>query len=52
MKLPRNLKPAAVNDLNYRLKALPPALQMPRARCPRATGSRRCPARRSAKSRC
>jgi Domain of unknown function (DUF4191) len=35
MRLPRNLKPAAVNDLNYRLKALQPTLQMPKGPLPK-----------------
>jgi hypothetical protein len=35
MKLPRNLKPAAVTDLNYRLKALPQSLQMPKGPIPK-----------------
>jgi len=35
MKLPRNLKPAAVVDLNYRLKALPQSLQMPKGPLPK-----------------
>jgi Domain of unknown function (DUF4191) len=35
MKLPRNLKPAAVTDLNYRLKALPQSLQMPKGPLPK-----------------
>jgi len=34
MRLPRNLKPAAVSDLNYRLKALQPSLQMPKGPMP------------------
>jgi hypothetical protein len=34
MRLPRNLKPAAVSDLNYRLKALQPSLQMPKGPVP------------------
>jgi hypothetical protein len=34
MRLPRNLKPAAVSDLNYRLKALQPTLQMPKGPVP------------------
>jgi hypothetical protein len=34
MRLPRNLKPAAVGDLNYRLKALQPSLQMPKGPVP------------------
>jgi Domain of unknown function (DUF4191) len=36
MKLPRNLKGPAVSDLNYRLKALPQSLQMPKGPLPRA----------------
>ncbi len=36
MKLPRNLKPAAVSDLNYRLKALPQSLQMPKGPLPKS----------------
>ncbi|HEX5189623.1 MAG TPA: DUF4191 domain-containing protein [Streptosporangiaceae bacterium] len=36
MKMPRELKPAAVNDLNNRLKALPSSLQAPRGPIPRA----------------
>ena len=35
MKLPRNLKGPAVADLNYRLKALPQSLQMPKGPPPR-----------------
>ena len=35
MKLPRNLKGPAVADLNYRLKALPQTLQMPKGPMPR-----------------
>jgi hypothetical protein len=35
MKLPRNLKPDAVNDLNHRLKALPQSLQMPKGPLPK-----------------
>jgi hypothetical protein len=35
MRLPRNLKPAAVSDLNYRLKALQPTLQMPKGPLPK-----------------
>jgi hypothetical protein len=35
MKLPRNLKGQAVADLNYRLKALPQSLQMPKGPVPR-----------------
>ena len=50
MRLPRNLRPAAVSDLNYRLKALRRRCRCRRARCPRAPASRRCPARRSARN--
>jgi hypothetical protein len=35
MKLPRNLKGPAIADLNYRLKALPQTLQMPKGPMPR-----------------
>ncbi|HSZ39466.1 MAG TPA: DUF4191 domain-containing protein [Trebonia sp.] len=35
LRLPRNLKPAAVSDLNYRLKALQPSLQMPKGPMPK-----------------
>lgn len=35
MRLPRNLKPAAVSDLNNRLKALQPTLAMPKGPIPR-----------------
>ncbi len=35
MKLPRNLKGPAVADLNYRLKALPQSLQMPKGPIPK-----------------
>jgi Domain of unknown function (DUF4191) len=35
MKLPRNLKGPAVADLNYRLKALPQSLQMPKGPLPK-----------------
>ncbi len=34
LRLPRNLKPAAISDLNYRLKALQPSLQMPKGPAP------------------
>jgi Domain of unknown function (DUF4191) len=33
--LPRALKPAAVSDLNYRLKALQPSMQMPKGPLPK-----------------
>jgi hypothetical protein len=35
MRLPRNLKPAAVSDLNHRLKALTPSLQAPKGPIPK-----------------
>jgi hypothetical protein len=34
-RLPRNLKPAAVSDLNHRLKALQPSLQAPKGPIPK-----------------
>jgi hypothetical protein len=35
MRLPRNLKPAAVSDINHRLRALQPSLQAPKGPIPR-----------------
>lgn len=35
MRLPRTLRPAAVSDLNSRLKALQPAMQMPKGPLPK-----------------
>jgi len=35
MRLPRNLKPAAVSDLNHRLRALQPTLAMPKGPLPK-----------------
>jgi hypothetical protein len=35
MRLPRNLKPAAVSDINHRLKALQPTLQAPKGPIPK-----------------
>ena len=35
MRLPRQLKPAAVSDVNHRLKALQPTLQAPKGPIPR-----------------
>jgi hypothetical protein len=43
MRLPRNLKPAAVSDLNYRLRALQPALQMPKGPMPKNIRQPRMP---------
>ena len=50
-KLPRALKPAAVSDLNYRLKALQPTMQIRRGRCRRTSASPRCPARGNPRTR-
>jgi hypothetical protein len=36
MRMPRTLRPSAVSDLNYRLKALPASLQAPKGPMPRA----------------
>jgi Domain of unknown function (DUF4191) len=35
MRLPRKLKPAAISDINHRLKALQPSLQAPKGPIPR-----------------
>ncbi len=35
MRLPRNLKPAAISDINHRLKALQPSLQAPKGPIPK-----------------
>jgi hypothetical protein len=35
-RLPRNLKPAEVSELNYRLKALPQSLQAPKGPMPKS----------------
>jgi hypothetical protein len=43
MKLPHNLKGPAVADLNYRLKALPQSLQMPKGPVPRSARMPRAP---------
>jgi len=43
MKLPRNLKGPAVADLNYRLKALPQSLQMPKGPVPKAARMPKAP---------
>ena len=42
-KLPRNLKGPAIADLNYRLKALPPSLQMPKGPIPRSARMPKAP---------
>jgi Domain of unknown function (DUF4191) len=43
MRLPRNLRPAAVSDLNYRLKALQPSMQMPKAPLPKGVRQPKMP---------
>jgi hypothetical protein len=43
MRLPRNLKPAAVSDLNHRLRALQPTLQAPKGPIPRNARTPRMP---------
>jgi len=43
MRLPRNLRPAAVSDLNYRLKALQPAMQMPKGPLPKGVRQPKMP---------
>ena len=41
--LPRALKPAAVSDLNYRLRALQPSMQMPKGPLPKGARTPRMP---------
>jgi len=41
--LPRSLRPAAVSDLNYRLKALAPTMQMPKGPMPKGARMPRMP---------
>jgi hypothetical protein len=43
MKLPRNLRGPAIADLNYRLKALPQSLQMPKGPVPRSARMPKAP---------
>ena len=43
MRLPRNLRPGAVSDLNYRLKALQPSLQMPKGPLPKGVRQPKMP---------
>jgi Domain of unknown function (DUF4191) len=43
MKLPRNLKGPAIADLNYRLKALPQQMQMPKGPVPRGARMPKAP---------
>jgi hypothetical protein len=44
--LPRVLKPTAVSDLNYRLKALQPTMQMPKGPMPKGARQPRMPKQR------
>jgi hypothetical protein len=44
--LPRTLRPAAVSDLNYRLKALQPTMQMPKGPIPKGARQPRMPKQR------
>jgi hypothetical protein len=41
--LPRQLKPAAVSDLNYRLRALAPSMQMPKGPMPKGARQPKMP---------
>ena len=43
MRLPRQLKPPAVSDVNHRLKALQPTLQAPKGPIPRNVRQRKMP---------
>jgi hypothetical protein len=43
MRLPRQLKPEAISDLNHRLKALQPSLQAPKGPIPRNARQPRMP---------
>ncbi len=43
MRLPRQLKPDAISDLNHRLKALQPSLQAPKGPIPRNTRQPKMP---------
>ncbi|MFY9934449.1 MAG: DUF4191 domain-containing protein [Streptosporangiaceae bacterium] len=43
MRLPRNLKPGAVSDINHRLKALQPTLQAPKGPLPRSARQPKMP---------
>jgi hypothetical protein len=43
MRLPRNLRPAAVSDLNYRLKALQPSMQVPKGPLPKGARQPKMP---------
>jgi hypothetical protein len=41
--LPRTLRPTAVSDINYRLKALQPSMQMPKGPMPKGVRQPRMP---------
>jgi hypothetical protein len=43
MRLPRQLKPEAISDLNHRLKALQPTLQAPKGPIPRSARQPKMP---------
>jgi len=43
MRLPRTLKPAAVSDLNYRLKALAPTMPVPKGPLPKGARQAKMP---------
>jgi hypothetical protein len=43
MKIPGTLRPAAVSDLNYRLKALQPTMQMPKGPMPKGARQAKMP---------
>jgi hypothetical protein len=43
MRLPRNLRPPAVSDLNYRLKALQPSMQLPKGPLPKGARQPKMP---------
>jgi len=43
MRLPRTLRPTAVSDLNSRLKALQPAMQMPKGPLPKGVRQPKMP---------
>jgi hypothetical protein len=46
MRLPSTLKPAGVSDLNYRLKALQPTMQMPKGPMPKGARQPKMPRQR------
>ena len=46
MKVPGTLKPPAVSDLNYRLKALQPTMQAPKGPMPKGARQPKMPRQR------